>query len=70
VERLNRTLQDRLVKELTLHGIGTLEGANAYLRDHFIPAYDGVRFIIRATAPHRMRMNGLLSIHGSTWTRP
>src|SRR3989441_5895260 len=40
VERLNRTLQDRLVKELTLHGISTLEAANAYLRDHFIPAYD------------------------------
>ena len=39
VERLNRTLQDRLVKELTLHGIATLEAANAYLRDHFIPAY-------------------------------
>jgi hypothetical protein len=40
VERLNRTLQDRLVKELTLHGIATLEAANAYLRDHFIPAYN------------------------------
>jgi transposase len=40
VERLNRTLQDRLVKELTLHGIGTLEAANTYLRDHFIPAYN------------------------------
>jgi transposase len=39
VERLNRTLQDRLVKELTLHDIGTLEAANAYRRDHFIPAY-------------------------------
>ena len=40
VERLNRTLQDRLVKELTLHGIGTIEAANSYLRDHFIPAYN------------------------------
>jgi len=39
-ERLNRTLQDRLVKELTLHGVDTLEAANAYLRDHFIPAYN------------------------------
>src|SRR5712692_9756717 len=28
VERLNRTLQDRLVKELTRHEIGTLEAAN------------------------------------------
>lgn len=40
VERLNRTLQDRLVKELTLHGIDTLEAANAYLHEHFIPAYN------------------------------
>lgn len=31
VERVNRTLQDRLVKELRLHPISTLEGANAYL---------------------------------------
>lgn len=31
VERVNRTLQDRLVKELRLHHISTLEGANAYL---------------------------------------
>ncbi len=40
VERLNRTLQDRLVKELALHRIPTLEAANAYLRDHFIAAYN------------------------------
>jgi len=31
VERVNRTLQDRLVKELRLEGISTLEAANAYL---------------------------------------
>ena len=39
-ERLNRTLQDRLVNELRLAGIATLEAANAYLREHFIPDYD------------------------------
>lgn len=39
-ERLNRTLQDRLVNELRLAGITTLEAANAYLRDHFIPDYN------------------------------
>jgi len=38
-ERLNRTLQDRLVNELRVAGITTLEAANAYLRDHFIPDY-------------------------------
>jgi transposase len=31
VERVNRTLQDRLVKELRLEGIATLAAANAYL---------------------------------------
>jgi hypothetical protein len=31
VERVNRTLQDRLVKELRIEGISTLEAANAYL---------------------------------------
>ena len=31
VERANQTLQDRLVKELRLRGIGDLESANAYL---------------------------------------
>lgn len=36
-ERLNRTLQDRLVNELRLAGITTREAANAYLREHFLP---------------------------------
>jgi len=31
VERMNKTLQDRLVKELRLEGIDTLEAGNAYL---------------------------------------
>jgi transposase len=31
VERVNQTLQDRLVKELRLRGISTMEEANAYL---------------------------------------
>jgi transposase len=31
VERVNRTLQDRLVKELRLEGISTIKAANAYL---------------------------------------
>jgi hypothetical protein len=31
VERVNRTLQDRLVKALRLEGISTLAAANAYL---------------------------------------
>jgi hypothetical protein len=39
VERLNRTLQDRLVNELRLAGITTLAAANGYLVTHFLPDY-------------------------------
>jgi len=39
-ERLNRTLQDRLVNELRLHGATTLAAANAYLRERFLPDYN------------------------------
>src|SRR5262249_51009465 len=39
VERLNRTPQGRLVNELRVAGLTTLEAANAYLRDQFLPDY-------------------------------
>jgi hypothetical protein len=39
-ERVNRTLQDRLVNELRVAGIATLPAANRYLREHFIPAFN------------------------------
>jgi transposase len=39
-ERLNRTLQDRLVNELRLAGLATLTDANRYLRERFIPEYN------------------------------
>jgi transposase len=39
-ERLNRTMQDRLVNELRLAGITGREPANAYLRDRFIADYN------------------------------
>src|SRR5206468_4706271 len=35
-----RTLQDRLVNELRIHGIRTIEGANRYIADHFLPGYN------------------------------
>lgn len=38
-ERLNRTLQGRLINELRVAGITTVDAANAYLREHFIPDY-------------------------------
>jgi hypothetical protein len=39
-ERLNRTVQGRLVNELALAGIATRAAANAYLVEQFIPDYD------------------------------
>jgi transposase len=39
-ERLNRTLQDRLVNELRVAHARTLTAANTYLRDRFIPQYN------------------------------
>lgn len=44
VERMNRTLQDRLVKELRLAGIGDMETGNAFLPG-FMEHYNG-RFAI------------------------
>ena len=40
VERANKTLQDRLVKELRLRGISTMEEANAYAEEAFITSYN------------------------------
>jgi hypothetical protein len=39
-ERLNRAFQDRLVKELRVAGITTLEAANDYLAQHFMPQHN------------------------------
>ena len=39
-ERVNRTLQDRLVNELRVAGITTLGAANRYLRERFMPAFN------------------------------
>jgi transposase len=39
-ERVNRTLQDRLVNEFRLAGITTLAAGNRYLRTHFLPAFN------------------------------
>ncbi|MCA1709730.1 MAG: ISNCY family transposase, partial [Actinobacteria bacterium] len=45
VERMNRTLQDRLVKALRVAKIRDIEAANAYLREVFLPELNG-RFAI------------------------
>ncbi len=39
-ERMNRTLQDRLVNELRAAGVTTPEAANDYLRDRYLPTHN------------------------------
>lgn len=51
IERLFETLQDRLVKEMRLAGIDTLEAANRFLELHFIPEWER-RFTV---APRKSR---------------
>jgi hypothetical protein len=46
IERLFKTLQDRLVKEMTLRGINTIEEANRYL-DAYLSVHNK-RFAVRA----------------------
>jgi len=50
VERMNKTLQDRLVKELRLRGISTMEGGNAFLPE-FMADYNR-RFGCTPKNPH------------------
>jgi hypothetical protein len=49
-ERLFRTLEDRLPKELALAGITDIDAANAWLRAHYIPAHNA-RFAVAAEDP-------------------
>jgi len=46
-ERVFHTLQDRLTKELALAGIDTIEAANAFIRDVYMPAHNA-RFAVKA----------------------
>jgi len=48
-ERMFLTLQDRLVKELTLAGIGTLAAANVWLREVYMAEHNA-RFAVAAAA--------------------
>lgn len=49
VEKVNQTLQDRLVKELRLHGIVTIEEGNRYL-PHFMEDFNN-KFAVVAKCP-------------------
>ena len=46
-ERMFRTLQDRLVKELALASITTVQAADAFIREVYLPAHNA-RFAVKA----------------------
>lgn len=50
VEKLFRTLQDRLIKELRLAGISTIPEANRFLKDKFLPDFNK-RFAVTPANP-------------------
>ena len=58
-ERLNRTLQDRLVNELRAAGIRTVEAANRYLREHYLADHNG-----RFTRPPRDPESAFVATRG------
>jgi hypothetical protein len=64
VERMNSTLQDRLVKELRLLGIATMEAGNAYAHE-FIEDYNR-RFGREPRNPHDAH-RPLLSTEDPRW---
>jgi transposase len=51
VERLWGTLQDRLVSELRLHDIASLEKATSYLNGTFLPETWSPKFTVQAESP-------------------
>ena len=69
IERTNGTFQGRLVNELKLHGIATIEEANKYLIDVFVP-YFNQRFALDykkfesvfETSPSKEKINYTLAI--------
>ena len=59
VERLFKTLQDRLIKELRLAGISTIKEANKFLEKIFLPKFNA-RFMVepRSRANLHKKLNG------------
>ena len=53
VERLFETLQDRLVKEMRLAGIATIEDANRFLEETFIPWFN-TRFFVEPASKENL----------------
>jgi len=64
VERMNGTLQDRLVKELRLAGIGDLESANRFLAGKYLRTFNRqfARAAARPVDVHRARPRNLKEV--------
>ena len=58
VERGNRTLQDRLVKEMRLRGISDIDEANKFLKDTFIEDYNKRFSQIKGLPDIHLELNG------------
>lgn len=72
IERVFNTLQDRLVKEMRLKGISTIEEANKFLDEEFVPWFNKKFSVIpekdgdvhRAlTAPEKEKLSSVFSKH-------
>lgn len=63
-ERAFRTLQDRLPKELALAGMTTVEAANRWLANTYIPQYNAA-FAVEA----EQQGSGFVSDHIGAWTQ-
>ena len=50
VERANKTLQDRLIKEMRLAGISSIEAANRFVQEVYLPDHNQ-RFAVEARQP-------------------
>lgn len=74
VERMFKTLQDRLVKELRLENISDIETANTFLKEKFVPVFNA-KFAVapmKNTDLHRLlttmdheRLLSIFSIHAT-----
>lgn len=53
IEKLFKTLQDRLIKELRLHNISTIKAANEFLEKVFLPKFNA-KFMVEARSQTKL----------------
>jgi hypothetical protein len=63
VERLFKTLQDRLVKEMRLHGMKTFEDANRFLAETFLPSFNRKFAVVPVSGTNLHLQDELVSTH-------